>query len=104
MSHATFPQTNGATAHSPQAWLNQTVQQFFGAINWADHPPEMEDLRLVAQPEETQPLHLLTVGQFFGAMNWEGRAVASSPSFAMERVADSEGDDALTLDVFSDLF
>ncbi|NJO77130.1 MAG: hypothetical protein HC827_00465 [Cyanobacteria bacterium RM1_2_2] len=99
MTQATLPK-NGSSAHPPQAWLRQTVQQFFNAINWDDHPPEIQTLRLAARNESHSPL-LLTVSQFFSTINWEGDAAVplKPPS-----VASAEADDALTLEEFTDLF
>lgn len=108
MSYATIPQTNGAAAHLSQAWLNQTVEQFFGTVNWADHPPEIQHLRLTAQQgatqPETQPLSQLTVSQFFNGVNWEGNAIASPPNPVVAPDLVSESDASLTLEDFSDLF
>lgn len=102
MSDAPVLQMNGANgAHPLQAWLNQTVQQFFGGINWADHPPELQQLRLATHLDQPQSLNLLTVNQFFNAMNWEGNTVA--PLNLSEAPANSEVD-AVTLEDFFELF
>jgi hypothetical protein len=93
---------NGAAAYPLQAWLNQTVQQFFGSINWADHPPELQRLQLTAHLDQSQSLNLLTVNQFFNAINWEGNPVTPLNSLG-EPISDSEVD-TVTLEDFFELF
>lgn len=94
---------NGAS-HQPQSWLKQSVQQFFTAINWEDHAPEIQNLRLATVRGESQPLSLqLTVSQFFSAISWEGDTVAMPPKPVIEPVSEAESN-AFTLDDFSDLF
>lgn len=101
MNHV-VAQTNGAAAQSLD-WLQQSVQQFFSAVNWDDQPPEIQHLLLNTEPETAQTLSLfLTVGQFFGAFNWEGHNVAASLKPTSEPVAEAK--DTFTLDDFSDLF
>jgi hypothetical protein len=97
---ASLPHTNGSNAYPPQAWLKQTVQHFFNGINWDDHPPEVQTLRLAGQDEPKSSL-LLTVNQFFSTINWEGGAATppkpnSAPASSAEEV--------FTLEDFSDLF
>jgi hypothetical protein len=104
MNHAILPQTNGATAYPPEAWLKQTVRQFCNAINWDDQPPEIQHLRLSHAEGEAQSLSLfLTVNQFFSSFNWAGDGTAPSPQFRPEPASDP-ATDTLTLDDFSDLF
>lgn len=115
MMNGAFPQTNGSTppqtngstpsqtngATSPQTWLKCSVQQFFNAINWDDHPPEIQRLRLATTQDGPQLLSLaLPVSQFFSAIQWDGDA-ASSPQPLPPAPSDA---DTLTLDDFSDLF
>lgn len=116
MNHAMLPQNNGSSqanelaqtngAASPQAWLKQTVQQFFSSVNWDDQPPEIQHLRLANAQAEPQSLsRFLTVSQFFNSFNWVGDSSVStaSPSqFLVEPVADTNN--VFTLDDFSDLF
>ncbi|WNZ22811.1 hypothetical protein HJG54_08050 [Leptolyngbya sp. NK1-12] len=104
MNQAALLQTNGAAAHSPQAWLKQTVQQFFGSINWEDQPPEIQHLRLVNAQTDPQPLSLfLTVDQFFSAFNWAGDGTRPTPQPLIEPMPNSESN-GFTLEDFSDLF
>jgi hypothetical protein len=99
MTQATFPKTNGSSAYPPQAWLRQTVQQFFNAVNWNDHSPEIQTLRLSAHhmPHSL----LLTVDQFFSTINWEGDAAVP---LKLPSASPVEVDDSLTLEEFTDLF
>jgi hypothetical protein len=97
---ATLPYTNGSSAHPPQAWLKQTVQHFFNSINWDDHPPEVQTLRLAGQDEPKSSL-LLTVNQFFNTINWDGDAATPPKPNAASPV---QATDTLTLEDFSDLF
>jgi uncharacterized protein (DUF2249 family) len=104
MSSAVLAHTNGSTSHTPTPWLQQSVQQFFGAFNWEDNPPEVQELKLAAAHDE-QPLSLtLTVSQFFGAINWDGHAIGTVPNAAQQPPSTGTGIDAFTLDDFSDLF
>jgi hypothetical protein len=101
MTQATLPQTNGSSIHPPQAWLKQSVQQFFNAVNWENHSLEIQTLRLAAQSESQPCSLLLTVNQFFSTINWEGDAATPpkpTPSPA------TSADSIFTLDDFSDLF
>lgn len=97
---ATLPHTNGSSVYPSRAWLKQTVQHFFNTVNWDDHPPEVQSLRLTGQDEPKTSL-LLTVNQFFSTINWEGDA-ASPPK--PNSVWTAEATDTLTLEDFSDLF
>jgi len=94
--------SNGLRASSP-AWLTQSVQQFFQGINWENHPPEIQHLRLAAaQPNQTLSL-LLPVNQFFSAFNWDGTVNRSMPVANIQAEANAKADD-FTLDDFSSLF
>jgi hypothetical protein len=106
-------QTNGSKAHvETSPWLQQSVRQFFGGINWDDQPPEIQELRTAVRSGNAEPLSLkLTVNQFFGAINWEGDAIAATPESDdftfLEDPAESklnDDDDGFTLDDFSGLF
>jgi hypothetical protein len=106
-------QTNGSKAHAETSpWLQQSVRQFFGGINWEDQPPEIQELRTAVQAGNAEPLSLkLTVNQFFGAINWEGvDAIAAPPEPEFTSMEDisaiklNDDDDGFTLDDFSGLF
>jgi hypothetical protein len=105
-------QTNGSKAHvETSPWLQQSVRQFFGGINWEDQPPEIQELRTAVRSGHAEPLSLkLTVNQFFGAINWEGDAIAAPPEPEFTFLEDSseiklsDDDDGFTLDDFSGLF
>lgn len=109
MTYAVSLHTNGngngnGASHPSQPWLKQTVQQFFTAINWEDHAPEIQNLRLATVRGESQSLSLqLTVNQFLSAIPWDGDTVAVPPKPAIEPVSEAESN-AFTLDDFSDLF
>lgn len=96
-----LPHPNGATEKPSQAWLKQTVQQFFNGINWDNHPPEIQQLRSVQGDAQLLSL-LLTVNQFFSAVNWDDSSVAS-PLPLPAPAADAEAD-TFTLEDLSDLF
>lgn len=97
---ATLPHTNGSSTYPPQAWLKQSVQHFFNGVNWDDHPPEVQTLRLAGQDEPKSSL-LLTVNQFFSTINWDGDA-ATPPK--PNSASPAQATDTLTLEDFSDLF
>lgn len=100
MTQATLPQTNGSSAYSSQAGLKQTVQQFFNAVNWENHSPQIQTLLAAAQGEPQSSM-LLTVSQFFSTINWDSdAAMAPSPN----AVSASQANDIFTLEDFSDLF
>jgi len=90
----------------PSSWKRQSVQQFFTAFNWDDHPPEVQELKITAaQQGGYHPLSLaLKVKDFFGAFNWDDSAIAATPKPPEVLPSNSNADDAFTLDNFSDLF
>jgi hypothetical protein len=105
--------TNGFKPHVESSlWLQHTVRQFFGGINWEDQPPEIQELRTAFQSDSTEPLSLkLSVKNFFGAINWEGLdAIAPHPDPEPTFIEDlseinlNDNDDGFTLDDFSGLF
>jgi hypothetical protein len=111
MSAMTLVHTNGSTPLTTMTapWLKQTAREFFGAINWDDNPPEVqEQKRLVAQSTEQgtpEPLSLLwSVSQFFNTINWDDAAIAApSPAPSIEG-NDLDRLQKFTLDDFADLF
>lgn len=107
MTSMTLPHKNGSSAVPPaQTWLQASVQQFFTAINWDDHPPDVQEIKLTATQSgtnSTSPLNLsLSVSRFFAAVNWDGVAVAAPVSPAPQPIQPKPDD--LTLDDFSSLF
>jgi hypothetical protein len=101
MNHV-VAQANGAAAKSSD-WLQQSVQQFFSAVNWNDRPSVIQHLLLNTELETAQtPSLFLTVNQYFGAFDWEGRNVAAPLKSSTKPVAEAK--DEFTLDDFSDLF
>jgi hypothetical protein len=99
-------QANGAAVKTnSQAWLQTSVQAFFGAINWEDHAPEVQVLKQNALQGSDAPLSLtLNVQQFFGAINWEGQVAVTSPRSAEVAQSPTSPSNDLTLDDFSSLF
>jgi len=99
---------NGSTPSvAAESWLRQTAREFFSGINWDDHPPAFQELKLVANADGngTSLSLLLTVQQFFSAINWEGTAVTPNPTPPMPNPEPSfNGSNNLTLEDFSDLF
>ena len=108
--------TNGHKPRSPEAskillefsasWKQQSVQQFFTAFNWDDHPPEMQELKLIAAQQGVSPAMSLAlkVRDFFSAFNWDDSAIAATPKPPEAIPGSGNADDAFTLDDFSDLF
>lgn len=104
MTNMVLPRTNGSKPHTSDAWMRQTVQQFFGEINWENNSPEIQKL-MQSTINSDQPLSLtLQVGQFFAAMNWEGSSIAAMPHPEAPASSPVTPADAFTLDDFSDLF
>jgi hypothetical protein len=105
MSTMVLNRTNGSKPHASPAWKQQSVQQFFTAFNWDDHPPEIQELKLtVAQQPSNQALSMtLKVSQFFAAVNWDGNAIAATPTYG-DIPPETPANDGLTLEDFSDLF
>lgn len=105
MSAVLMSHTNGSKSHgSALSWKRQTVQQFFSAFNWEDHPPEVQALKRTSALGEGQPCSLkLSVSQFFSAYNWEDSTIAAMPVAAEPETA-APAIDAFTLEDFSDLF
>lgn len=109
--------TNGHKPRSPESapasvsttsWKRQSVQQFFTAFNWDNHPPEVQELKIsAAQQGVYQPLSLaLKVKDFFTAFNWDDSAIAAAPKSpeTLPNSGNGKADDDFTLDNFSDLF
>lgn len=100
MSHPISP-SNGA-APLQMAWLQQSVRQFLGRVNWDGDPPEIQRLKTTALQNASHPLSLtLTVDQFFSTVNWQGNAIATPTHPAIPvppRI------DTFTLDDFAHLF
>ena len=99
----TLPQMNSSTGStSSEDWLRASVQQFFSALNWEDHSPELQEIKLTALNETAVPLSLtLSVSQFFAAINWSGTTIAAP--VPIQPPVPPPTDD-LTLDDFSSLF
>lgn len=95
------PPESQSSASNP--WLQQSVQVFFSAINWEDHPPEVQEIKRTSLHDSTASLSLsLSVCQFFAAIDWDDVAIAA-PTTVAESPA-SPLANTLTLDDFSDLF
>ena len=100
MNLPTIKPSNGSNA--PGSCLQQSVQTFFGAVNWEDSPPEVQEIKLTAAQDGGAGLSLtLSVCQFFAAVNWEDAQIAA-PSLV--ELPTSPTFDNLTLDDFSSLF
>ncbi|HEY9621862.1 MAG TPA: hypothetical protein V6C78_16010 [Crinalium sp.] len=106
MSTATLPHTNGSKAHDPaESWLKQTAREFFSAINWDDHPPEVQELKISASQGNPEALSLLlSVSQFFKAVNWEDAAIAAPTTPAPVESNGADWGQKFTLEDFADLF
>lgn len=97
---------NGFKPYSSPAWKQQTVQQFFAAFNWDNHPPVVQELKRTAlESGSDQCLSLtLKVREFFAAVNWDGSTIAAVSDSSKGIIIDNSATDFLTLDNFSDLF
>jgi hypothetical protein len=113
MSSTLLAEKNGSTSQvQPDPWKRQSIRQFFSAVNWDDHPPEIQQLRatLAAQPKaqlSREPMSMkLSVQQFFNAVNWEDAAIAEAPAPSLSSINRSPQNSGgtFTLDDFSDLF
>lgn len=115
MSSMTLVHRNGSKPHIPasarlpmtQEWLQQTTQSFFGAFNWDDNPPEVQELKRATIENNGGPLSLtLSVGQFFATINWDDSAIAKPPTSPSPLSNESDVGTAspFTLEDFSDLF
>lgn len=111
MSAVTLTHTNGSTPHHSTAeqWLKQTAREFFGAINWDNNPPEVQELKLVAaqaglQNEPTELSMLWSLSQFFNAINWDGAEIAAPSTTSAPDIDASAGPQKFTLEDFADLF
>ena len=103
MSTLTLPQTNGSKAiTTTQAWQRESVRTFFTAVNWNDHTPAVQAIKLSLHEGSDRPLNLkMSVCQFFVTVNWEGIAIAAPTPV---QSAPLPNRDDLTLDGFSGLF
>jgi len=100
MSTVTLSSINGSKP-TAQPWLMSSVQTFFTSVNWEDHSPTVQEVRLTLQ-ETTKPLSLtMSVSNFFAAINWDNAAIAATPA-AQPGPANASND--LTLDDFSSMF
>ncbi|MBW4657735.1 MAG: hypothetical protein KME15_03610 [Drouetiella hepatica Uher 2000/2452] len=88
------------------SWKRQSVQQFFTAFNWDDHPAEMQEIKLIAAQQGVHPPMSLAlkVKDFFSAFNWDDSAIAATPKPPQVIPGSDNADDAFTLDDFSGLF
>jgi hypothetical protein len=93
-------------ADSSVSWKRQSVQQFFTAFNWDDHPPEVQELKITAAQQGIhQYLSLaLKVKDFFSAFNWDDSTIAVAPKSPEVLPGKGQAEDGFTLDNFSDLF
>ena len=103
MSTLTLPQTNGAKARPAVAsWQRDSVKAFFTSVNWDDHPPAMQELKLSASEDSNAPLSLkMSVCQFFATVNWADTAIAAP---TVVQAPPPPANNELTLDDFSGLF
>jgi hypothetical protein len=111
MSSTLLAEKNGSTSQvQPDPWKRQSIRQFFSAVNWDDHPPEIQQLRatLAAQPKaqlSREPMSMkLSVQQFFNAVNWEDAAIAETSTHMPPNRSPQNSGGTFTLDDFSDLF
>lgn len=103
MSVLTLPQMNGSSVSKPaEQWLQSSVQDFFTAVNWDDHPPEIRASATTATDASSEPFSLeMSVSRFFASINWDGNAIAAPvPQEQPQAIRKNE----FTLDDFSDLF
>jgi hypothetical protein len=106
----TLPQTNGSKASAPtQSWLQSSVQAFFTAINWENHPPEIQQIQQSTAQSANSPmpspqvLNLsMSVNQFFAAINWDNATIAGNATSDEPQPPAKSKD--ITLDDFSNLF
>jgi hypothetical protein len=109
MNASALASRNGSSPFG-QAWLQQSVQEFFSGINWDNAPQDIYELsqELTASALQGTELSLslnLTVSQFFAAIPWDGTAIAApaTPVLA-DPLSGPEDLNDLTLEGFSDLF
>ncbi|MGK7890590.1 MAG: hypothetical protein AB4042_14765 [Leptolyngbyaceae cyanobacterium] len=83
-----------------QAWLTESVKDFFSGVNWENVKAPPPKLPTMTSGERNLSPNM-TVGEFFGAIPWEGElAIAPVPSVDIfEAEAEPVADD-LTLDDF----
>lgn len=105
MTTLTLPTMNGSSAVVPApTWLQSSVQKFFSGVNWEDHPPEIQEIKLSSGENSAAELSLtLSVDQFFSAINWEDVAIAA-PVLQTQSAPAADAIDELTLEDFSSLF
>jgi len=103
MSALTLPQTNGSKAMSAsESWQRESVKTFFTGVNWENHTPAVQEIKLSLAEGSNEPLKLtMSVCQFFATINWEGIAIAASTPV---QSSPTPANDDLTLDSFSGLF
>lgn len=102
MSTLTLPSRNGSSVVKPvDQWLQSSVQDFFSAVNWDNHPPETQT-STQPLPSYAEPLSLeMSVVRFFASFNWDGATIAAPT--APEPTTPTRKTE-FTLDDFSDLF
>ncbi|MEB3231398.1 MAG: hypothetical protein VKJ64_10340 [Leptolyngbyaceae bacterium] len=88
------------TIDADQAWLTESVQDFFSGVNWENVKTPPPPLPTMTSGERNLNPNM-TVGEFFGAIPWEGvLAIAPLPSVDLfEAEAEPVADD-ITLDDF----
>jgi len=103
MNTLTLPTMNGFSASKPAAqWLQSSVHDFFAAVNWDDHPPEVHPFPPSAENASPEPLSMeMSVGRFFATFNWDGNAIAAATPIEQPKTTRKT---EFTLDDFSDLF
>jgi hypothetical protein len=94
---------NGSSVSKPaKQWLQSSVQDFFVAVNWDDHPPEIRPSALAATDVNPEPFSLeMSVSRFFATINWDGNAIAAPTPVEQPKATPKN---EFTLDDFSDLF
>ncbi|MDX2239404.1 MAG: hypothetical protein NW224_01860 [Leptolyngbyaceae cyanobacterium bins.302] len=103
MSALTLPQMNGSRVSKPSdVWLQSSVHEFFSGINWDDHALQAQaDSQAMADAGQ-DPFSLeMSVSRFFATINWDGSTIAAPTPVEPPRAT---GNQAFTLDDFSDLF
>lgn len=103
MNVLTLPQMNGSIVSKPaDQWLQSSVQDFFTAVNWDDHPLEIRVATTITADANPEPFSLeMSVSRFFASINWDGNAIAAPTQIEQSRTIRKN---EFTLDDFSDLF
>ncbi len=93
-------------AKASEKWLQHSVKEFFTAINWEQHPPEIHEIKQATIQGSDRPIPLtLSVGQFLNCIPWEGvKTAESTPQVVLDLEGTTTAVSDFTLDDFSSLF